>query len=174
MDSIPSENVKKPKVFSFHGVWISKKSSTIAGAQLGGRGGRAPLPFFENRKKVPWFWKKGPNYVSTWFESCIQNVVSRGKVFPCGDFFFCFWQNVYQSALTPQNLYCPKRHLVACLHRYLSGLYIRLCTTPNFFTPFCDAVDLFSISNCGISFLIVIYNNLEASIFLKNSTVFKN
>ena len=161
MDSIPSENVKKPKVFSFQGVWISKKSSTIAGAQLEGRGVRAPLPFFENRKKVAWFWKKGPNCVSTWFESCIQNLVSRGKIF-------------HQSALTPQNLYCPKSYLVPCLHRYLSGLYIRLCTTPNFFPPFCNAVDLFSISNCGMSFLIVIYNNLEASIVLKNSTVFKN
>ena len=58
--------------------------------------GRPPLPSFKNRKKVPRFWKKGPNCVHPWVESSIQNVVlrvSRGKsskIFSCGAFFCVF------------------------------------------------------------------------------------
>ena len=58
--------------------------------------GRPPLLFFENRKKVHWFWKKGPNCVHPWVASSIQNLVLRvsreknSKIFPCGAFFLVF------------------------------------------------------------------------------------
>ena len=68
-----------------------------AGTQLGGGGrvDRPPLLFFENRKKVPRFWKNKPNCASTSDESSIQNVVLRiskkaSKFFPAEPFFFCF------------------------------------------------------------------------------------
>ena len=65
-------------------------------ARGGGRVDRPPLLFFENRKKVPRFWKNRPNCASTWDESSIQNVIlriSRGKsfkIFPCGTFLLLF------------------------------------------------------------------------------------
>ena len=70
---------------------------TSSGAQLRGEGGGGGLPctVLKIVKKCPDFGKKGPNCVSTWVESSIQNValrVSRGKAskfFPAGPFFFC-------------------------------------------------------------------------------------
>ena len=52
---------------------MSKKGG-LAGAKLGGQVGRPPMHFFENKKKVPWFWKKGPNCVH-FRESSVQNAV---------------------------------------------------------------------------------------------------
>ena len=72
-----------------------------AGAQLAGWGG-SPLPFFENRKKVPWSCKKVPYFgkmcpvcVHAWVKILIQNVILRAswrkktKFFPCGAFILC-------------------------------------------------------------------------------------
>ena len=62
---------------------------------MGERGGRPPLPFFENRKKCPDFGKKSPNCVYSRVESFIQNVVLKvsrrksSKIFPCRFVFFC-------------------------------------------------------------------------------------
>ena len=52
---------------------MSKKGG-LAGAKLGGQVGRPPMHFFENKKKVPWFWKKCPNCVH-FCESSVQNAV---------------------------------------------------------------------------------------------------
>ena len=44
-------------------------------------------------KKMPWFWKKGPNFVHSWVKSSIKNVVLRlsrrksSNIFTCGAFF---------------------------------------------------------------------------------------
>ena len=69
-------------------------------------GRRPPLLFFENRKKVPWFWKKkGPYCVHPWVEYAIQNIVLRvsrrksSKMFPWGVFFLVY--------LTKSLLTCP-------------------------------------------------------------------
>ena len=90
-------------------------------AQLGGGGG-VPCPFLKIEKTFPDFGKKGPNSDHPWVESSIQNVVlsvSRGEKlrnFYLRDLFFlCFWRKAYQSALTPQNLPCPEKVLVARL-----------------------------------------------------------
>ena len=83
----------------------------------GGGGETSPLSFFKNQKKCPDFGKKGPNCVYTWVESFIQNVVLRvssGKssnIFPMKPFSFVF----DNTTLTPQNLPCPKKYLVARL-----------------------------------------------------------
>ena len=59
------------------------------------RGGGLPCPFWKS-KKVPWFWKKGPNCVHPWAKSSIQNIVLRvsrrksSKIFPAGPFFLAF------------------------------------------------------------------------------------
>ena len=89
-------------------------------ATIGGERGRPPLPYFENRKKVPRFCKKCPDRDHLWVKFSIQNVILRIsrikklKFFPA--FFFCFWQNVYKSASIPRDLPCPKKFLVAGLN----------------------------------------------------------
>ena len=66
-----SKNIQGREIFSSMFSWDTKffwkicktlrppSYILITGAQLGG-GGRRPLPFFENRKKVPWFREKRP------------------------------------------------------------------------------------------------------------------
>ena len=60
------------------------------------RGGKPPLPFFENKEKCPSFGKKGPNFVHPEVKFFIQNNfirVSRtksSKIFYCGAFFLDF------------------------------------------------------------------------------------
>ena len=108
---------ERSKIWTFLRIYYQFRRAT-----KGGRGeGGLPCPVLKIVKKCPDFGKKGPNCVSTWVESSIQNValrVSRGKAskfFPAGPFFFCLWRKVYQSALTPQNLPCPKKVLIARL-----------------------------------------------------------
>ena len=75
--------------------WLFSKGG-LSGMQLGVRGVRPPLPFFENQKKCPDFGKKGPNCVHPWVESSIQNVVLRvsrrksSTIFPWGAFSCVF------------------------------------------------------------------------------------
>ena len=68
-----------------------------SGAQLGGEGGgKPPLSFFENQKKLPWFWRKIPWLCPSLIKFAIQNVVLKvskrknSKIFPCGAFFLDF------------------------------------------------------------------------------------
>ena len=69
-----------------------------------GQGGGLPCPFLKIEKKCPDIGKKSPNFVYTWVESSIQNIVlrvSRGrssKILPCGAFFLFFRRKVCQSA----------------------------------------------------------------------------
>ena len=70
-------------------------------ATSGGKRGRYPLHFFENRKKVPWFCKKVPWFWKnvSWCASIgqilIKNAVSRAssrkktKSLPYGPFLLC-------------------------------------------------------------------------------------
>ena len=92
--------------------------------------GRSPLPFFKNRKKVPWFCKKVPwfwknvpclcasvgwNYnLKRTFKSILEK---KDQNFSLRGFFFVYhtW-NVYRSAPIPGKLFCPEKLLVACLH----------------------------------------------------------
>ena len=84
-----------------------------------------------------------PDCVYLWIE--IQSIALRvssrknSKNLPCGTFFFVrFWQNVYCTALIPQNLLCPEKFLIArplifwCLElrKYLKELlkYLKLKT----------------------------------------------
>ena len=66
----------------------------------GERGG-LPSPFFENRKKCPDFWKKGPDCVYLWVKFSIQNVVLRvsrrknSKMFPCGASFSGVFDEIF-------------------------------------------------------------------------------
>ena len=78
----------------------------------------------KNEKSTLILGKKGLNCVHPYLESSIENAVLRvprrksSKIFACRAFFFlCFWQKVYRSALTSQNLPCPENLLVALLVR---------------------------------------------------------
>ena len=74
-----------------------------AKAGKGGMGGGLPCPFLKIEKTCPDFGKKVLR-------------VSRGKsskILPCGG------SKVYQSTLTPKNLPCPKKLLVARLINYM-------------------------------------------------------
>ena len=93
-----------------------------SGAQLGGREGGLPCPILKIEKIVSWFCKEYPDCVHFWVKCSILNVVlrvSRRKnfqIFPCGTFFFwCFYQNVYESTLIPRDLPCPEVFLAARL-----------------------------------------------------------
>ena len=54
-----------------------KKSwkKTVSGCNSG-EGGSQPYPFWEI-KKMPWFWKKGPDFVHPEVKFIIQNIVLR-------------------------------------------------------------------------------------------------
>ena len=73
-------------------------------ATRGGGGGASFALFWKTKKNCPDIWKKSPNFVYTWVESSIQNIVlrvSRGrssKILPCGAFFLFFRRKVCQSA----------------------------------------------------------------------------
>ena len=84
-----------------------------------------------------------PDCIYLWIE--IQKIALRvssrknSKHLPCGTFFFVrFWQNVYCTAVIPQNLLCPEKFLIApplmlwCLElrKYLKELlkYLKLKT----------------------------------------------
>ena len=76
---------------------IMKLQSYKSSLQLGeGEVGEASPTLFWKSKKVPWFWKKGPNCVHPWVESFIQNVVlgvsrrKNSKFSPAGSFFLAF------------------------------------------------------------------------------------
>ena len=72
-----------------------------AGAQLGGNGEEASPTHFWKSKKVPGFWKKGPDCIHLCVKFSIQNVVlriSRTKkfqIFPCGASFSCVFDEVF-------------------------------------------------------------------------------
>ena len=84
-----------------------------------GAEGRPTLLFFKNRKKVPWFWKKGSNCVHPWVKSSIQNVVlrvSRGKsskTFPCRTFFLVFLTKSLSKCFNSTKSPLPQKILVA-------------------------------------------------------------
>ena len=72
---------------------------------------------------LPYPYLKIENCVHLWVRFSIQNVIlevssrKNSKIFPCGAFFFlCFWWNVYQSAMFPQNLPYHEKFLVTRLH----------------------------------------------------------
>ena len=72
------------------------------GAMVGGRGGWEVFPTLSwKSKKVPWFWKKGPDCIHFCVIFSIQNVVlrvSRGekcKSFPCEAFFSCVFVEMF-------------------------------------------------------------------------------
>ena len=73
---------------------IGAYSATLTGAEPGGKRGGLPNPFWKS-KKVPWFWKKGPDCVHLWGKFFIENVVLRVsrrknfKTFPCGTSISC-------------------------------------------------------------------------------------
>ena len=62
-----------------------------------GREGSSPLPFFEIRKKMPWFWKKGILFVCIYGSNCLLKSSfkrifekQKTKCFPT-ETFFCMW-----------------------------------------------------------------------------------
>ena len=71
--------------------WLIFLGMRVTGGGGGGRG--RGLPFFENRKKCPDFWKKESDCVHPYVKFTIQNVVLRVskrksfKTFPCGAVF---------------------------------------------------------------------------------------
>ena len=80
---------------------IDVYSHTLTSAQIGRRGEAFPS-LFEHRKKCPDFCKKGPDYFHLLVKFSIQNVTLRVSKIQRGFFFWCFWRNLYQSALVPQ------------------------------------------------------------------------
>ena len=70
---------------------------------------------------LPCPYLKIENCVHLWVRFSIQNVIlevssrKNSKIFPAF-FFLCFWWNVYQSAMFPQNLAYHEKFLVARLH----------------------------------------------------------
>ena len=72
-----------------------------------GSGGGLPCPFLKIEKKCPDFEKKAL-------------IVSILGLNPSLGWMY-FWRKVYQSALTPQNLPCPKKCLVARLNYDYKG-----------------------------------------------------
>ena len=82
--------------------------------------GRSPLLFFENWKKVLWFWKKMPRLYPSLgyvfhskcsFQKKLQNFSLRCL------FLLLVWWSAHQSAPIPWNLLCPAKFLVACLNK---------------------------------------------------------
>ena len=104
---------------------LIKERKFLGVVQARNQGGRgSPQPFFENRKKCPYFGKKDPDCVHLRVIFAIQNVVFRGsrrkktsKFFLAGSFFLVFQRNVYQKSLIPLNLPCPEKFLVALLQK---------------------------------------------------------
>ena len=93
------------KIYIFS--WFIGKSVFIwniiqlySGEQLGGKGKR-PLSFFENRKKVPRFWKKSLDCVHPWLKFPTWNAVLRAsrrgnfKIFPYGDFILLVVDEIF-------------------------------------------------------------------------------
>ena len=65
-------------------------------------------------------------------------------MFPCWAFFFlCFWQNVYQSALSPQNLPCSEKFVFVCLRHYSFCKRLHLKCLTVFWIYFC-------LDNCSV------------------------
>ena len=62
---------------------------------------RPSLPFSENWKKVPWFWKKCPDSVLPWVKFSVQNVVLKismkktPKFFPVVPFFSFIFDEMF-------------------------------------------------------------------------------
>ena len=89
-------------------------------------GGGLPCPFFKIWKKVPQFWGKCPGYGHLWVTFLIWNAVFKSfqdkisEIFPCGVFFFVLYMIIYQSALIPRKLPCPKKFLVTRLKTTVS------------------------------------------------------
>ena len=71
-------------------------------------GGRPPQPFFENRKKVPWFWKTGALFVCicelNFHLKCSSKSILDKRV-SWGLFIVCHTWNVYRTVPIPRN--CP-------------------------------------------------------------------
>ena len=85
-------------------LWFCLSRRAIRGGEGGEReegGGRPPLPYFENRKKVPWFCKKCPDCVHLWVKFSIQNVILRmfrrknSQIFPCVAFFSSVFDRMF-------------------------------------------------------------------------------
>ena len=104
---------------------VSKQIAGSSGAQLGEWGGRGcegrrpPLPFFENKKKCPYFEKQALILsifgLSFPFKMYFKSIQERNSnIFSCGAFLLCFYC-VYLSALILQILPCPDKRLVAHL-----------------------------------------------------------
>ena len=66
-------------------------------ATIGGERGRPPLPYFENRKKVPRFCKKCPDRDHLWVKFSIQNVILRISRIKNSNFSLLFFSNVFDK-----------------------------------------------------------------------------
>ena len=84
--------------------------------------GEVSHTLFENQKKCRDFWKKGSDCAHLWVKFSIQNVVLRvsrrfQNVSLQWFFLWCFWRNLYESALVlqtspPSSPPCPEKFLV--------------------------------------------------------------
>ena len=83
-----------------------------------GKGGGLPCPFLKIEKKCPNFGKNAQIVVIYGLNLSFKMQflrVSRRKnrrFFPAGPFFLVLYMSVYQSALIPRKLPCPKKILV--------------------------------------------------------------
>ena len=89
--------------------------------RAGGRGGGLPCPFSKIGKKCPNFVEKCPDCghrrLSFSFKMQFLRVSRRKnrRFFPAGPFSLVLYTIVYQSALIPRKLPCPKKFLVTRL-----------------------------------------------------------
>ena len=107
---------------------INYKPPDLAGVNKWGETGSSPQPFFQNRRKVPWFckkmpWfgKKYPVHVRLWFKFTFKNSALRISWRKHTNFllrdssFVCRTWSAYQSARILRNLPCPQKVLVGRL-----------------------------------------------------------
>ena len=111
---------------------------TVSGATRRWREGESPLPFVENRKKVPWFCKKSVLilqksvlfvciYGSNSYLKCSSKIILEKKyqnISLLGLSFVGRPLNIYRSAPISRNLPCLEKFLVTCLR---PESQVRLC-----------------------------------------------
>ena len=101
---------------------INYNSKTTRCVTRRGRWGRPALPFFENWKKVPNFWKKCPGCDHLWVKFLIWNAICKSFqgenqiFFPCRAFLFRFVHDCLSRCLNSKKTPQPKKFLVMHLN----------------------------------------------------------
>ena len=103
-----------------------------------------PLPFFENRKNLPWVWKEGANCIRLSVKYSIQNVVLRVpsrkncKLFPCGLFSCCIFGKMFIEV--------PQFHETYPTYNFINLIIINIASPMVFNTDVGVSLVLFNIS----------------------------